>query len=294
MKKLILSLYLILAVGLYSFAQNWSYLDKQNNLQLTYSYTFSNQGTDTSLQVWLLIKDRTNNLTYDYGTITLDKSNVLDSVALGTLIKNKYVEILAKVGSKALPVHLSSFSQMVKNIRDSLPSVKQRSFAYQGLFMFQSAMSGILRDTKGTGNINFTVSGSYIVAISSFVCKEDVLIDIAAFRTFLNDRKKWDTKNVGIDYYLGALAGVGNVTLNMVQITNLLNEYFAKTAPFAKWPQGGQCGCCGNYSGNCYYWSEVCLAHDMACQRCQHSWCFSGCVASSCSGNSISWYWYLV
>ena len=181
---------------------------------------------------------------------------------------------------------------MVLNVKDTISQRNQYSFVYQGLFIYQSLLVGAKRDTKNIGSIDFTVMSSYILVGSSFVCKEEVFINISDFKQYLEERKKWDKKNVGIDYYLGALKNESSTELNMIEITVRLEEYFQ--SKFGRWPQGGECGCCMNYSGPCYYWNEICLAHDMACQRCQHSWCFSGCVPSSCSGNTISWYWWLI
>ncbi len=153
---------------------------------------------------------------------------------------------------------------------------------------------GAERDTNGSGNVDFTVFGGYENAINSFVCEQEIIINIIDFRNYLINRKQTDKSNVGIDYYLGALQNETAISLNQFEINQKLSFYFFTTQGRAAWPQGGQCGCCGNYSGNCYYWSSACLAHDMACQQCQHSWCFSGCVPSSCSGNTIAWYWWIV
>ena len=43
--------------------------------------------------------------------------------------------------------------------------------------------------------------------------------------------------------------------------------------------KGNQWGCCGNYSGCCWYKSIICLAHDYYCQTCTPRWfCLPGCV----------------
>lgn len=42
--------------------------------------------------------------------------------------------------------------------------------------------------------------------------------------------------------------------------------------------QGSDLGCCGNYSGCCWYSSNFCLWHDVKCYECSHWWCLSGCV----------------
>lgn len=42
--------------------------------------------------------------------------------------------------------------------------------------------------------------------------------------------------------------------------------------------QGSDLGCCGNYSGCCWFATDLCLQHDLACLNCDYSWCFDGCV----------------
>jgi len=53
--------------------------------------------------------------------------------------------------------------------------------------------------------------------------------------------------------------------------------------PTAMYPclntQGGDWGCCGNYSGQCWYCATACLVHDMLCTNCAHWYCGSGCVS---------------
>lgn len=42
---------------------------------------------------------------------------------------------------------------------------------------------------------------------------------------------------------------------------------------------GSDWGCCGNYSGCCFYRSIECYIHDRICTNCEPKWfCFSGCV----------------
>lgn len=141
-------------------------------------------------------------------------------------------------------------------------------------------------------NLNSIINtDSYINGINSFSCEEDEYINIPMFKSYLNTLKNTST-DPGIDYFLGALSNVTTQTLNIVQITSRLNTYFASRFG---WPQGGQCGCCGNYQGPCLFWSKICLIHDYQCQTCTPRWyCFPGCVASSCSGNTISWYWWTI
>lgn len=284
-KKLLI---LLLVSSQLSFAQ-WIHNDKKDGIKITYDYNLIVKQADSSLTINLKIEDNVLGRTIDYGNFDLNSINVVDSLKLSELLKSKYSQIFTQNGKNIISKHSRYLATMTQNVKDSIPRKKQHSFVYQGLFMFQSLLKGADRDTNNNGNVVFSTMGSYPIALSSFVCAEEVLINIDDFKTYLQDRKKWDSNNLGIDYYLGALDKKSG-TKSMVEIIDALQIYFNNTTN--GWPQGGQCGCCGNYSGNCYYWNSVCLAHDMACQRCQHSWCFSGCVASSCTNNTIAWYWF--
>ncbi len=41
--------------------------------------------------------------------------------------------------------------------------------------------------------------------------------------------------------------------------------------------KGSDLGCCGNYSRCCWYWSMLCLAHDIDCLNCDHWHCGPAC-----------------
>ncbi len=277
-----------------SYAQNGQWLnnDEKKGILITYDFRLTVENGDSSLLLNLTINDKQSNQTFDYGEISLNSRNVLDSNYLSGLLQNKYAVLWKQFGRETILRHSSYLSTMVLNLKDTISQRNQHSFVYQGLFMYQSLLNGANKDTKNTGSVDFTVMSSYILVGSSFVCEEEVYINIADFKNYLEERKKWDKENKGIDYYLETLKNEKSIELNMVEITVRLEEYFQ--SQFGRWPQGGECGCCMNYSGPCYYWNKICLAHDMACQKCQHSWCFSGCVPTSCSGNTISWYWWLV
>jgi len=46
---------------------------------------------------------------------------------------------------------------------------------------------------------------------------------------------------------------------------------------------GGDCGCCGNYSGPCQLCLLICFTHDHDCETCEPRWyCLDGCVPGPC------------
>lgn len=280
----------------------WVHNDTRNGLVITYNYSLE-QNRGTKLSISLSISNGSE--TVNYGSIVLTSENVLNTSALSKLLKEKYVSLFAQYGRNTLMNHANSLNSMVQNLKDTLNDRNEHSFVYQGLRMFQSIAKGAIRDVNNQGTVNFTVFEGYKNGLNSFECEEDLKFNVSDFKSYLNNRKITDNSNVGIDYYLGALNNVNSGELSFDVITLKLESYFdsqnfpARQNPngdgtYSKLPQGGQCGCCGNYSGNCYFWSSACLAHDMACQQCQWQACFGGCVPSSCSGNTISWYWFLL
>jgi hypothetical protein len=277
-----------------SAAQRWVHSDKKNSITIVYDFSLIiGEAGDSSLNVYLTITD--DEQKYDYGRFSLNETNVLDKAALSGMLTNNFANITKLFPLNTIASHSEFLNAMVSSVHDTISAHGEHSFVYQGLSLFNALLNGAKRNiSSGNARINFTPSEGYLSAISAFVCEEDMIFNISDLKSYLYNRKLTDSTNAGIDYYLAALRNERAITLTLADIRVRLQTYFDAQNVAGRWPQGGQCGCCGNYSGNCYYWSLACLAHDEACQRCQHSWCFSGCVPSSCSGNSIAWYWYLV
>lgn len=276
----------------------WSFTDSQTGIKIDYNFQKIVSMNDTSLKVSITITDKSLKQPINYGSILLNSSNVLNKDSLSNILKALYSSLISTYDYQILSRHSDILNQMIKNIRDTISIRNNHSFVYQGLCMFKSLLAGVKRDGNKDGKINFTVFGGYINAINPFVCEEDIVFNIAKFRKYLSDRKLTDKDNIGIDYYLDALQNETANTLNVFEINQRLSTYFNKNTQMStsslNFPQGGECGCCGNYSGACYYWNSACLAHDMACQQCQWDLCFGGCVPSSCSGNTIAWYWFIL
>jgi hypothetical protein len=290
----------------YTSSAQWICNILKDNVKLTYSFSLQQTG-GTSLNVSLAIQNNTTAEVFDYGTVQFKEETILNKTELQKLLKNKYSELFNRYGRQVLLNHIQYLNFMVSSVRDTLKDKNHYSFVYQALRFFQTVTNASNRDTKNKGEVPFTIFGGYTKSICSFVCEEDMVFNIGDFKRYLVDRKVTDSNNKGIDYYLESLRDVNSDSLRFSEISQLLETYFTNSgvainpnpmensdATNARWPQGGECGCCGNYSGNCYFWSRICLAHDMACQRCQWDLCFRGCVPSSCSGNTISWYWWIL
>lgn len=133
------------------------------------------------------------------------------------------------------------------------------------------------------GQVPCTISESFIRQLSSLVCEEDQVYqrkDIEAYLATYPDR----AEKLGGKYFLDVFKRTGTTSLRESDMKIQLNRYFTETMPDGKWPSGSACGCCGNYNGPCLLWSQVCLAHDLACQSCSPRWfCLSGCKPTPCT-----------
>jgi len=273
-----------------SEAQQWVYQD-QDGVTLTFNYQISNVASDTSLTTSLVLNDPANTVTINWGTINLNSNNVRDTSALGAMLANMYSSLFNTYGIRSLNGYVVYVSRMVTAIADTMQTRQLRSLTFQSLCMYLTLSKAANRDLSATGNVNFTISENYFLGINSFSAEEDIIINIADFKQYLNNLKDTST-NEGIDYFLGALARETSPTLSMVEIRDRLDAYF--NLGFRRYPTGGQCGCCGNYPGVCYLWSPACLIHDLACRFCiPKDFCGSDCKISSCKGNTISWYYWL-
>lgn len=266
-----------------SFCQKLTYQNPEKTINIIYDYKLTVDNADSSLLLHLKVMDWKNTTAYDYGSFELNKDNVHNNEALVEILKSRYQQAHKAYGKELILSHQSALFLMVQFIKDSIKQDQQYSYVYQGLNMFLTILNAAKRDLSNSGTVSFHVLDSYNVMLSSFGCTEDFIINIPKFKEYLIKRKARDKDNLGIEYYLGALENVNDNTLTSEQIHTILIDYFQ-----GKWPPGTACGCCGNYSGPCLFWSYYCLQHDQACERCQWLLCFPGCHPSSCAGNSIT------
>lgn len=286
----ILPLFSLLLLAKFSAAQ-WIYVE--NNVKVHFQYNLEGTETDTTLNTSLTVEDGENGLTIDYGDFAFNNENIRNQEALSALLSDACKNMTAKYGTGTLQKYTGYIEKMVNEIAEKLEDRQLRSLVYQSLCIYQTLSRAPVRDKDHCGNVPFTVMESYLNGLTAFSVEEDEYINIAGFKEFLR-KLSGQQENEGITYYLEALKDETAEELNVVQITERLQAYFNSTRS-ARWPQGGQCGCCGNYNGPCLYWNKICLLHDYQCQTCTPRWyCLSGCVPSSCSGNTISWYWWLL
>jgi hypothetical protein len=135
----------------------------------------------------------------------------------------------------------------------------------------------------------------YFINQSPFLCQEDLSYDVNKLLVKLeNDSteisSKYDEETIQkLNTYLRTKSTETDIIpfeelyvelgngVSSNEFVNVIDDHI-ETA-WCLLGQGSDLGCCGNYSGCCWYWSIHCLAHDLACLNCEPRWfCFDGCV----------------
>lgn len=238
-------------------------------------------------------------------TFEIDESIRVSDFALDVSSKGYRLDISDKLEnySKKLYNNYSSLeakliSQSITSFLDTYPEPNDfNKEELQGLFYLKSIFNAIYR-TKETNlfrknnslsNLIITPYEGYITGISPYHAKEDIQIDIVDFQNWLTNYSGSRLTDKDISYIESKINGLQ--TLTLMEYQNLvhkplgqLEKSYKKESKNDCWILcGGDCGCCGNYEGQCFYGHVLCYSHDYLCQSCSPRWfCFSGCEATPC------------
>jgi len=154
----------------------------------------------------------------------------------------------------------------------------------QSLCFARSFVRGLGRRIANRGGtVTCTMSESFVRQLSSLVCEEDQVLTLKELQEYVAANPE-RAANLGSKYLLDVFKRTGATSFRESEMKVQLNRYFSETMENRQWPSGSACGCCGNYSGPCIVWSQVCLSHDLKCQKCIPRWyCLSGCKPTPCT-----------
>lgn len=111
----------------------------------------------------------------------------------------------------------------------------------------------------------------YITGLTPFYAQEEMLLFMFPFRNWLDSTPTRLTPQ-DVVKIKNELPTAGYITYW---------TYFWEIATI--FLDGTDCGCCGNYQGQCYYAHPLCAVHDWLCESCSPElFCFSGCVPTPC------------
>lgn len=154
----------------------------------------------------------------------------------------------------------------------------------QSICFARAFVRGLGRRIANRGNsVTCTMSESFVRQLSSLVCEEDQILTLKELQEYVAANPE-RAANLGSKYFLDVFQRTGASNLRESELKTQLTRYFSETTSNKQWPSGSACGCCGNYNGPCLVWSQVCLLHDMQCQKCTPRWyCLSGCKPTPCT-----------
>lgn len=206
-------------------------------------------------------------------------------------ISEKSIKLASMFDKREIDAICSVFIDMVNHITVGLKIKEIKSLQVQGLFMSNSLFKATKRKLNNTslnirsvqGEFTNTVYEGFNREMSSFDLNEDIVLNIADFQSYIQSDPQNSLAKGGYVFseILGTKSGT-ELTLQelMVDIEQYKNTHPANIDPVSLrwWPSGSSHGCCGNYSGPCYYWHPVCYVHDRMCSTCTPRWfCFDGC-----------------
>jgi hypothetical protein len=163
----------------------------------------------------------------------------------------------------------------------------------QTIFYQNSILNTIKRSYENNNNCECLPHPGYFVAQKPFWCQEDFLVNVKLFiqilkndssnnlqnkdqvLTFLEEYNKTEVSFDKISKYIEKKEDFLNRIQTNFNNTNNVNNALAKEKDCVK---GTDLGCCGNYSGCCWYWSYYCLDHDLECLGCDKWHCGPACV----------------
>jgi len=168
---------------------------------------------------------------------------------------------------------------MVIDLKGETLNINQIWFHYSALKINERFLSSSVCEC--------TVHPSYLVGKTNFICLEDHIISAIKLKeeinlnsntfndesskkllTFLNSYKDESISFKKVyDFYYPISDYKSDIKSNSTERRRCLLGL------------GSSHGCCGNYSGCCYYVNPICHIHDAMCSDCKPRWfCLSGCV----------------
>lgn len=130
-----------------------------------------------------------------------------------------------------------------------------------------------------------TTTALYFDEEAAFACTEDVIFKREVILSFLNSSEEFDPELVE------NVEALPNVTFSLEELEqqysslpstgDVDHDPTSGARLFCFGMSGSDPGCCGNYSGPCWFCHGACLWHDLQCWCCDSQIvnCFSGCVS---------------
>jgi hypothetical protein len=243
------------------------------------TFNYSGVVTDGVLETDLIVLDLDKNEVLRIMNMQFNSNSPNYSGEIATTVSSKANQMATNFSAADIEKISSAFDLTLTEISRTSTAADLSSLETQGLFFNNAIVKGIERNiANGRDPIVATTYEGFDLGLASYVTNEDINIEIAPLLAYIDTDP--DATKRGAYVYQEVLSGKTG-TITMAQLLSDIDGYIAKQGNSNKtnwWPSGSSHGCCGNYSGPCYFWHPVCYVHDRLCTSCAYSWCFSGCV----------------
>jgi hypothetical protein len=272
-----------------------SFEDTINNVVIHYSSQF----IENDLQLNIEVNQEGNSQNSINESITVEASWESLSNNMPAIISEIQQRLSVDFTFSEITAMSAAMEEMVGMKIQGLNESELKDLRIQGLFISNSILKSIRRQVflsnqnpsnpqshLLTNNTN-SVHEGFKREMTAFTLSEDVILDVNNIINAVQGDQQF-ALDKGATFFPTMLNGYqhSNITfydfeqMVLSYTTNNPNDFDSPTSPSGlSWPRGSDHGCCGNYSGPCYYWHPVCWAHDKLCSDCEPGWfCFSGCV----------------
>lgn len=126
-----------------------------------------------------------------------------------------------------------------------------------------------------------------VLGLSSFAFTEDIIVDKSALSLVIaEDLAQMLVDNKGLYVFQEVLNNISQQTFTLKYLLREMDIYKEAHPELIRninnmpgwWPKGSDHGCCGNYSGKCWFWHPICYIHDKMCINCKPKlFCLPAC-----------------
>lgn len=264
-----------------------------------YQYGYASQLNNGRTISKLKISGKNSNLQLEY---------ILDTTEQHfRLIQHRKVQTLAEQIASAISLQelremVEGLSAMIEHMFKDMRITKQEG---ESIFFHQAALRTRLRALERNDPDYACIPyPAYLLGRSYFFCQEDVVMKRNMLLSIFEEHQDLFTternrriyemvqqsaaEEISFDkVYAYSMSGQDLLrTMERIvnggvvhQLTDAKKEAARDCAWWCPLGCGTDWGCCGNYSGCCFYASLECYIHDRLCSNCEPRWfCFEGCV----------------
>lgn len=230
-----------------------------SDLEIISSFLLNKEDNDTSYRL------------YTHRDV-LDEANRLNNVT--SLSVEDWEDVIAVYGSFLLEFKQEESSLFISDLGQNTA------------FHF-SSFNVLKRSIETESSCECTPSPFYFTSKTPFMCQEDLIYDVNNIKTVLDDNKTFFISKYSqevVDEVEDYLLSVSEdfLTFNQIYLefeeSVFVDDDLDNIGKWCPLGQGSDLGCCGNYSGCCWFAHPACLWHDIDCWSCDKWYCFDGCV----------------